>query len=356
MLLTQRVTLKDLARQAGVSHTAVSQALRGRGDLRPELAARIRQLAEAAHYAPRLAAQHLRAGRTGQVGIVMAMPDARAAFGAPSLSSLLGAVVWECDRAGRRYVLEFTPRDASAAFVPPSQVTGQTVDGTILIGDTGDHLRDWLSARRGFPWISIEEPAPHCVAGRMDAGIEAAVRRLHAGGHRRIAYAGGPQIYLTHRLGLQGYRRACRRHALRAPAAWQRLFAGNDDAEQVGASHAWATALLAAASRPTAFVCHGDVLARNVILAACERGLRVPADLSVVSCGPVTIAHHYHPRLATIELDYGAMAGQAMAVWQDLVEERAVPRACRWVAPRLIEGDTLGHAPRTPKTRARAAG
>jgi LacI family transcriptional regulator len=103
-------------------------------------------------------------------------------------------------------------------------------------------------------------------------------------------------------------------------------------------------------------VCHGDVLARNVILAACERGLRVPADLSVVSCGPTTIAHHYYPRLATIELDYGAMAGQAMSVWRDLVEDRAVPRACRWVAPRLIEGDTLGHAPRTPKTRARAAG
>jgi DNA-binding LacI/PurR family transcriptional regulator len=318
-------------------------ALRGQGEIRPELAARLRRLAAEAGYSPRLAAQHLRAGRTGQVGLVMAMRDARSAFGAPSLSSMLGAVVWECDRARRRYVLEFTTRDAEA-FEPPSQVTGQAVDGTILIGDTGDRLRQWLAAREGFPWISIEEPAPYAVVGRMDTGIAGAVDRLHALGHRLIAYAGGPQEYQTHRLGLEGFERARSGHGLSNAAGWVQHFPISIGAETVALSYAWACSLLERALRPTAIVCHGDVLARNAILAASESRLRVPRDLSVISCGPASIAHQYHPRLTTVELDYAAMAREAMAMWCDLTDGRPVAEPCRWVATRMMDGETIGPA------------
>ena len=347
----RRVTLKDLARQAGVSHTAVSMALRGSEAVGPELATRLRRLAAEAGYSPRLAAQHLRVGRTGQVGIVMAIRDARTAFGAPSLSSLLGAVVWECDRAGRRYVLEFTQSGSGDPFVPPSQVTGQTVDGTILTGDTGDSLRDWLAARGGYPWISIEEPAPYCVAGRMDAGIGEAVDRLVAAGHRRIAYAGGPQVYQTHRLGLRGFEEARQRHSLPLPDDWVRLFDGRPGDGRVTESYEWASVLLRRPARPTAFVCHGVALARNAIFAACEAGLAVPDALSVVSCGPTQIAHLYHPRLTTIELDCASMTREAMELWGALVDGLPAGPPQRWVAPRLVEGETVGPAPAVRGTR-----
>lgn len=354
--VTKRVTIKDLARQAGVSHTAVSKALRGHDDIGPALAARIRRLAEEAQYSPRAAAQHLQAGRTGQLGLVVAIRDARTAFGGPSLGQLLGAVVWESDRAGRRYIIEFMSPDSQAPFLPPYQVDGQMVDGTILIGDVGDALRNWLATRQGYPWVSVEEPAPYCVLGRMDVGMAVAVAHLHDVGHRRIAYGGGPQQYLTHRLGLKGFARVCQQHGLAVADGWVQHFPIGAGVETVAASYTWARSLLERPTRPTAIVCHGDVLARNAILAACEQGLRVPRDLSVVSCGPVSIAHHYHPCLTTVELDYVAMAREAMAMWCDLTDGRPVAEPCRWVATRMVDGNTVGPAPQTssgPRSRGR---
>ena len=75
-----------------------------------------------------------------------------------------------------------------------------------LAGFVDAELRNWLSKQSRYPWVSIDEPAPHSVICSSDKGVAEAVYRLASLGHKRIAFWGGPTCFNTHRLELEGFR------------------------------------------------------------------------------------------------------------------------------------------------------
>ncbi|MEX0777666.1 MAG: substrate-binding domain-containing protein [Phycisphaeraceae bacterium] len=315
---------------------------------------RVLTLAREMGYEPRLAAQLLRAKRTGQIGLVMAATDSVQAFAGEMSRLVLGHFVRYCTANRLGYSIEFhhheqdEPPEApeSGQFTPPQQVTARMVDGLLLVGDVGEPLRQFLAGRTGFPWVSIEEPAPLCVLSASDVTMGEAVRLLAGLGHRRLAYAGGPQRYTQQRLGLEGFNATTKAMGLQTQV---QLFPGRlnaaTEAHTATAAVAWAQTLIQADDRPTAFVCHGEVLARAVIHAITERGLRVPRDVSVVSYGSAFEAARRYPRLATIENDYATIADQAMEMLRLRIAGQPVHEPTRRIKPRLIPGDTVAPAP-----------
>lgn len=338
------VTVTDVARRAGVSQATVSAALHGRGRVGEERRRQIIEIANELGYQPRVAAQLLRARKTRQLGVIVAATGGVQAFTQDLQRKSLGRFVQTCTESGLRYVIEFShhEQENSGEFAPPSQVTAKLVDGTLLIGDVGDRLRQWLAEYNGCHWVSIEEPAPLCVLSAADRGVQAVIRRFVELGHRKIGYIGGPERYAMHRLAVQGYRQVCREHGL--PQLVQ-AFPGQLDATEAEAMVMWARQLLCSADRPTAIFCHGETVARAVVYAAVETGLKIPQDLSLVSYGSSEEACRRYPFLTTLENDYEAVTTDALAMLMQRINGQAVEDGQRFIVPRMVDGRTLGPVP-----------
>ena len=98
-------------------------------------------------------------------------------------------------------------------------------------------------------------------------------------------------------------------------------------------------------ARPTAVFCDDDVLAGGVYLAARERGLRIPGDLSVVGFDDLPFARVFEPPLTTVRIDPEALGAGAFEVLLDLMEGRAAE--ARVLPVELVVRGSTAAAPRS---------
>lgn len=330
------VTIRDIARAAGVSATAVSSALHGTGRVSPTLREHIRKLARDMNYEPKVAARLLRARHTGQVGLIMsgtAESIAYSSFFLPIMVHFVGV----CELDGIGYHIEFMNDTPGTPFRPPRQLTGGLVDGSILVGFGTPALRQWLNRQNRYPWVNLDEPADFCVLSATDQGVRHAVERLAAKGLRRLAYGSGPSRFTQHRMGLQGFNEAVQAFGL--DTSYGRLieeFEQGRGPEIVEAATAWAERLLTGQRRPEAFICSDMRIARGVLAVAGRRGIAVPESLSVVAVGTAADAEKAYPCLSTIEPDYESLVSRAIHMLGRRIAGKPVePSTCR-VVPRLV--------------------
>jgi LacI family transcriptional regulator len=338
-----RVTAKDIARVAGVSQATVSMALRGSSEISETRIAEIRNIANQMNYHPRAAAQLLRCKRSGQLGVLVAAPDAVHAFSRGFTGPLLGSFVDICAQKDVRYVIEFHAHD-SAPSNPPYQITSGLVDGSVVIGDVGEPLRQFLAdSYASYPYVSIDEPSRFCVLADSRRGVAEIVEHLVDLGHRRLAYAVGPQRYFTHHEGFLGWQDSIRRNDLSIPENRVLFFGSVASDKGIAANNAtdWTRGLLRQSDRPTAIVCHDMVIARAVIHLATEMGLNVPRDLSVTSWGWHLTAQEQIPPLSTMELDYRLMMERGFELLNRLIEKDAITESKIVVALKYVEGATV---------------
>ncbi len=346
----KKPTVFDIARRMGVSHTAVSLALRDSPRVGAVRRARIREIAREIGYYPRAAALALRSHRTGCLGILLEGAGeellAESGFSSPLLYYFLG----QCRARSLHEYVEFYQPSANGTFQPPRQLTGGVVDGMLVAGYVDAGLRPWLQGQDDrYPWVSLDEPGSLAVYSATDEGVCQAVKCLVELGHRRIAYYGGPKRFTTHRLGFVGFRRAVRRFGL--VVEWEQWITGFE----VGApEHAarqqtqWAQEVLGQSPRPTAIVFHGAPSGRNILMAAVGQGLSVPRDLSLVGVALAIEAQRGPPFLSTIEADFGGMVGAALDLLLRRIEGKAPKKRVVRLMPRLVLRDTVAPAATGP--------
>lgn len=341
--LPSKITIRDVARQAGVTMTTVSSALSGRGRVSPETRERVRTIAEELGYQPKFAAQMMRAQSTGHIGLILPGGDIGKIGSTSHPGAILGNFVHLCEQRNVTYHIESWSEGRSAgAFAPPRLLVNGLADGVLVGGYVGHGLTEWLGARRRV-WVSVDEPADYCTLSRDDDGVYLAVQRLAALGHRRIAYAGGPVAYMTHRLGLEGFRRARADFGLQVAAPeWEMSCGSSQPREMVAETRAWAGSVLAAPLRPSAVVCHDVAVARTVIHAALARGLEIPRDLSLITASSALDAEKSPLALSSIEVDFRALVEQAMDILLQRLDGRIIRPETRYVQPCLIMRDTVG--------------
>ncbi len=345
-----RVTAKDIAKAAGVSQATVSMALRGSPEIGEKRILQIRELANQMNYHPRAAAQLLRSKLAGQIGVLVGSSDAVQAFSTGFTGPLVGSVIDVCVSKSTRYVIEFHSHADDDVWTkqPPYQVASGLVDGSIVIGDVGEQVRQMLGRDfPSYPWVNIDEPAPYCVLNDSHRGVLDVLRRLHGIGHRRMAYLCGPQRYLTHRQGFGAWRSAVRELGIPNSAKRQYVIdasAGTFD-HMATLAIEWLRKALREDDRPTAIVCHDSVIARAAVHAATELGLVIPRDLSVTSWGWHVFAQEQYPALSTVEFDFRAMVGAAMDMLNCRINGEQIEEPRVVVPPRYVEGATVAPPP-----------
>lgn len=319
--MQRKATALDVAKRAGVSRSAVSLVLNGRGDgnVAKESQDRIRQAAAELNYTPNPIALSLRNQRTRVIGIV-----SDEVVTSPFDGNIIGGADDVARSRGFVTVVMDTELDSSRDASAVETLLDRQVDGLMYV-TVGLKPLDVPQGMLRVPSVlancidNAPEPRLHHVIPDEVSGGRESAQHLLGLGHRDIAFLAGAETSPAAPLRVQGYRDALA--AAGVPVREDRIFMAGWD---IDAGFHGAMRLLdgvSPAERPTAVMCANDRLAVGVVLAAARLGLSVPRELSIMGYDDEgRIADTMVPALTTMALPLREMGASAMTRLLDQVE------------------------------------
>ncbi|MDR3475510.1 MAG: LacI family DNA-binding transcriptional regulator [Devosia sp.] len=322
-------TLRDVAREAGVSVAAASYSLSGGGTIGEEVRARVRQVAERIGYRPNRSAQAVRTGRTMSLGLII--PD----LNNPYYPAIAQSVERAARQAGYTVVLIDTSGSPEDEIEAMRHLETHGVAGAVWCqtatqpaGEAGDYQ---------VPIVVIGSPRPSFdnVTADDDAGGRLAARHLLELGHRRVGILAGASVPegLDHRrtafvAEMQG----------RANIVWDLKTPYSIDLDEAAIARL-------ARREVTAVMCGNDLIAIGVLRAALQLGIAVPQELSVVGFDDIPWAAIVSPELTTIHQPVAEIAATAMTLLLDRIAEPDRTVRHFKVGVRLVRRDSAVAAP-----------
>ena len=317
------VTLRDVARAANVAQSTVSRALAGDPRISATTRRTVQQMAKRLGYAPNALARGLAGGGADVVAVVIPR-TAEYTFTSGFHLAILKGISRILQDAGFLLLLSFLEKRDYVLLHRSGLCRGVIV----LMSRMGD--RQVAAMRRRVPAVLIPgDPALPGIASVAFDVVEAigqATRRLLDLGHRRIAFIGGAPDSLFHRARLAAFERALAEAGMVADPA---LVAETNFTPGEGAERAHD--LLTLADPPTALMCSGDLIAQGALATAQKLGVRVPADLSIVSLSALPGQRVTVPGIAAVISDFEEAGATASRLLLDLISGARPP-----AGPRLL--------------------
>jgi DNA-binding LacI/PurR family transcriptional regulator len=352
---TARPRIADVAREAGVSKTAVSFAFNSPDRLAPDTAERIRLVAEQLGYRPHPVARMLSQRETLTIGLLT--PQALSViFSNPFFGAFSGGVAVAAEASG--YALYFiSPLHGSLA----GAMSRAIVDGVVAIGLGDDHPELEQIRRAGVPIVVVDSstlPGHGSIEVDDVGGARAAAEHLIALGHRDVlviaveppapAATSDPGGVMARRLA--GYRAAF--GAIGVTVADEQVVVGpaSIDGGMTALDRAFDSG-----ARPTAVLAMSDAMAIGAMRALRDRGLAIPGDVSVVGFDDIDLAQHVDPPLTTVHQPIRQKGEEAVRILLEAVrgDARAEPQHVQ-LATRLIVRRSTGLRPGPGPGRATA--
>lgn len=298
--MNRPISIRDIARAAGVSHTTVSRALRDSALISVEVRAQIQQLAREMGYTPNAVAQSLKAQQTHTIGLVVTT------IADPFVGRVVRGIEAVAQEAGFSLLLSVSNNDPEQELAALETFQRRRVDGMIIAAARLSAEQAERAARITTPTVLInpqaEAPYPrfHTLAVDDTSGAQQATQHLLTLGHRAIGYLGAGNRPGSNRARLAGYRDALSAAGITPRTAWIRIAPPDHryHSDDVADGQALLPALLDAGV--TAIFCYNDMLAVGALLACRERGINAPAQLSIVGFDDIELAQYVTPALTTI--------------------------------------------------------
>ena len=301
-----RVSIKDIAKAAGVSHSTVSRALSDSPLVSDETKARIRRLAEEMGYSPNSLARSLVTRQTHTVGVVVTT------IADPFIAEVVHGIEATAQDHGYTVILCNSGAVPEREIAAVETLRSKRVDGVIVTSSRiGALYLDHLE-RIGVPIVLInnhnEDSGRYTFTVTVDNrhGGYLATEHLIQLGHRRIAYVTAPADHSSDADRMYGYRQALVAGGIEPDPTL--IVPGNGRAD--GGERAL-EALRALDAPPTAVFCYNDMTAIGLIAAARRAGLSVPQDMAVVGFDDIPFATYCYPSLTTIaqpKIEMGQLA------------------------------------------------
>ncbi len=288
------VTIKDIAKAAGVSHPTVSRALNDHPGISAATKERIKKLAEEMGYVPNASARGLKTSRSRALGVIMRQIDD------PFWSEVLDGVDSVLHPAGYSLFIASTHMERQREKDVVQAMVQRGVDGVILLAPQFSDEQCHALKNYGLPMVMVNnEGAGECqylIFNDDEYGARLVTHYLIDLGHRRIAYLGNRMGGMTDTNRLAGFAAEMKSAGLDVPDDYiYHVPAGNPAGGREGAEY-----LMTLRELPTAIVCYNDFLAAGVYNLLLEKGLRIPEDVSVTGFDNISIAAYLTPPLTTL--------------------------------------------------------
>lgn len=297
-------SIKDVAREAGVSTATVSHVINNTRFVSDEVRARVESAIEQCRYYPNAHARSLASGNSRILGLVISD------IANPFFPELVKAIETAAFERGYDVMLTNTNYDAERTSHYVRRFIERKAAGVILMTSELDkNLINELARREvSVVFLDLGEPGIHLSNMRVDyeTGIEEAVLHLVALGHRNIAFIGGTQHLRSARRRLEAFQQATRQLFPDTP---EQIFYGNFKIE--GGRRA-ASEILAEKELPTAVIAANDLMALGAIDEFRTAGLNVPRDISVCGFDDIAFAALANPPLTTVRLPRNELGRRAV--------------------------------------------
>ncbi|MFF3173771.1 LacI family DNA-binding transcriptional regulator [Streptomyces sp. NPDC057900] len=308
-----RVTIADVAREAGVSKTTVSRVINTKGEVDGSTAARVREVIAQLGYVPSSGAVGLARGSSRTVG--MLVPS----LTWPWMGEVLQGVVDTVEAADYGLLLFTCNRGAESVQRFTSQVSARAFDGLVVVEpeNTLDHLT--ALHRAGLPIVLIDDRGHHpefpSVVTTNHEGGASAARHLRAAGRTKPLVITGPHDFGCVRDRLAGF----------VSVLPTELVVRGDFTEICG--RLAVEQLLASGVEFDSVFAHNDITAAGVLRALRAAGRSVPGDIAVVGFDDIPMAEHTEPPLTTVRQPTRQMGETAARMLLSHLGGTAVPDA-----------------------------
>lgn len=306
-----RVTITDVAAEAGVSIATVSRVMHKKDGVSPATLARVQDAIDRLGYESSLVARSLRSRRTNVIGFSVSEIEpfsAELLKGAGKALSGSGfeLIVYAGNHPG--------PEQAGWERKHLSRLGGTLTDGIVLV------TPEQLDVSTATPIVAVD---PHIGASSLPTvtsdnltGAVTATRHLIEMGHRRIGHLSGRSDLRSAELREQGFREAMADAGIPVDESLVRV-GGYDAASARAPVHE----LLGRRDRPTAIFAANDVSAIATIRVAAELGIEVPGDLSVIGYDNIPESALIDPPLTTIDQSIQRMGLEATEMLMRLIDD-----------------------------------
>jgi DNA-binding LacI/PurR family transcriptional regulator len=310
-----RVTIREVAKDAGVSVAAVSKVLRDAYGVSDALRANVRASMHKLDYRPLAAARGMR-GQTYTIGIVL--PDLRNPF----FADIMDGVNTALERTQYRAMIGISHSSVETEMGIVESMIDRQMDGMLMIGSTEDRRNLDIIAKRK-PLVAIGHHDPEAttfdtVNNHDQQGAMLVVKHLAANGYRKIAMfslvSGTSTILIQRELG---YRRGMMEAGL---GKYINITSSSQILREVQLS---ARRLLTGPQRPDAIFCWTDLIALEVISVAKELGLDIPNDLAVVGYDNTMFCDFAQNSLTSIDQSGEQLGLQAARLLIERIKGRA---------------------------------
>lgn len=293
----RRPTIKDVAREAGVTYPTVSRVLSNKPYVAPDTRERVMRAIEHLGYRPSAAARSMVSSRTHTLAMLV-----------PHLSDPnFGTFFVGAEHEARTHGYSLLVADHESLGTEDHLLTEHRVDGLLVIEPYrfGDQLESI-----GLPTVRLDDvPLDH------QGGAALVAAHLRELGHERVVMLGGPPESPHATMRHAGLRQVYP-DATWIPGDWTAqtgydLFSLALESQSLKSQSLKSRSL---GSQPTAIFAANDFVGLGVIHAAHEHGLGIPSDLSVVGFDDAPLAKHFHPPLTTVRQPFEWQGGRAAAL------------------------------------------
>lgn len=305
MVTDRQPTIRDVAARAGVSYQTVSRVLNDSPRLRPETRERVLEAIRELGFRPSAAARALVTSRSGLIGILAA--ESHAFYGP---ATAMAAIERAARDAGYRVpVVNVADPDAASIADGIEHLLHESVEAIVVVAPQESALSVIESLAIEVPFVTLGAAgrgADPRLSVDQSAGARLATSHLLGLGHEAIAHIAGPQAWIEAAARRAGFEAELDAAGLE-PAAVE---SGDWSAE----SGYRAGLRLLDAGVATAVFAGNDQMALGLLHACADRGVRVPADVSVIGFDDVPESAHYLPPLTTIRQDFAEVGRRTIGV------------------------------------------
>jgi LacI family transcriptional regulator len=334
-MMRPRMTLKDIAKHAGVSPATVSLVLRNSPLAAQSTRARVQSSIDSLGYVYDRAAANLRSRYTYTVGLVVCE------ITNPFYAELTAGTDDALDRAGWVAFLANTGESPARQDRFIERMREHRVDGLLLCPAEGtnpeiiNRLRDL-----GMPVVQVlrrlGRRSDDHVGADFRLGMRLATEHLIQLGHRRIAFVGGGRHASPARDRARAYRETLSRHGLPVGPIVNCL-PTHEEGERAVMS-----LIVGGRDDPTAIICHNDLCAIGVLVGLSDRGRVAGKDCAVIGFDNIPAAAHSRPALTTIDIGARRIGEEAANLLLRRIKAPTDPPESIILPPRLIIRSSCG--------------
>lgn len=326
----KKVTIKDVAKEAGVSYATVSRALSGSTEIGEETRHRILKICDDMGYSPNSLARSMVSKKTNTIGVIV--PSIENDY----MSGIVSSLELNLKKQGYNIMVCNSMYDLDVEREAFRLLISKQVDGLVIIPTGTETYSSLKPLIESIPIVFIGEnlkniPENYVSINNYEGG-KMGTEYLYSLGHRNILYMGCRKNSLTHERRIQGYLDACGELGIKVKHIDSTYGRSSVEAGYATAKHVFDKSL-----NFTAIFCAADSFAIGVMKAADEAGIRIPEDISIIGFDNLPFTGLPRIDLTTIDQSKNELAKSAVEILVGIIEKRNNGYVHRVLEPSLVE-------------------